>query len=177
MDNIIAASKATMKINNQYIKKLLGEANKKQKENVVFFRQLAAKPSGKVDAAFQSLHEEVFEEVNCLDCGNCCKSLGPRLTDADIRRITTALKVKPSDFTLKYLRLDEDNDYVFRQMPCVFLGEDNYCKIYENRPRACRDYPHTDRRRMNQLLDITLKNTATCPAVFEIVERLKKVKL
>ena len=166
-----------MNINQQSLKELRLEAMKKQKDNAAFFRQLAAKPPGKIDAAFQDLHEHVFEEVNCLDCGNCCKSLGPRLTDADIRRITAFLKVKPSEFTSKYLRMDEDNDYVFRQMPCVFLGEDNYCSIYENRPRACRDYPHTDRRRMHQILDITLKNTATCPAVFEIVERLKKIKL
>ena len=166
-----------MKIDQQLLKELPLEARKKQKDNAAFFRQLAAKSQAKIDTAFQDLHEEVFEEVNCLDCGNCCKSLGPRLTDADIRRITAFLKVKPSEFTSKYLRMDEDNDYVFRQMPCVFLGEDNYCSIYENRPRACRDYPHTDRRRMHQILDITLKNTATCPAVFEIVERLKKIKL
>jgi len=166
-----------MNISQQLLLELPAKAKKTQKENAAFFQQLALKSPGKVDAAFQSLHEDVFDEVNCLDCGNCCKSLGPRLTDADIRRITTVLKVKPSEFTSKYLRLDEDNDYVFRHMPCVFLGEDNYCKIYENRPRACRDYPHTDRRRMLQILDIAIKNTATCPAVFEIVERLKKVRL
>ena len=72
--------------------------------------------------------------------------------------------------------MDEDNDYVFRQMPCVFLDKENYCRIYENRPRACREYPHTDRRRMHQILDLTLKNMETCPAVFEIVERLKTAK-
>ncbi len=166
-----------MKINTQYIKELPGEAKKMQKENVTFFRQLASKPPAKVDSAFQNVHEEVFDEVNCLDCGNCCKALGPRLTDADIRRISTAIRVKPSELTAKYLYLDEDNDYVFRQMPCAFLDADNYCTIYDNRPRACRDYPHTDRRRIQQLLDLTLKNTATCPAVFEIVERLKKIKI
>lgn len=129
-----------------------------------------------MDAAFQLIHEEVFAEVDCLECGNCCKSLGPRLTDADIRRISAMLKIKPSELTEKHLRLDEDNDYVFRHMPCPFLDAGNYCRIYENRPRACRDYPHTDRRRMQQILDITLKNTKSCPAVFEIVERIKKVK-
>ncbi len=161
----------------QTIQDLQPLAKKKHKENAAFFKQLAAKSPGKVDEVFQTRHEEVFSEVNCLDCGNCCKSLGPRLTDADIHRISTMLKVKPSELTEKYLQLDEDNDYVFRKMPCPFLDTDNYCKIYENRPRACRDYPHTDRRRMQQILDITLKNIETCPAVFEIVERIKKVKL
>ena len=149
-------------------------AARKKKETSVFFRQLSKKDSGKVDEAFQSLHEEVFEQVNCLDCGNCCRSLGSRITDADIRRVSAALKIKPSELTEKYLRLDEDHDYVFRSMPCPFLDAENYCRIYEDRPRACRDYPHTDRRRMQQILALTLKNTETCPAVYEIVERLKK---
>lgn len=166
-----------MKITPQSIKELNLLAKKKQKENAAFFRQLATKPPGKVDESFQNLHDVVFGEVNCLDCGNCCKSLGPRITDADIRRISSTLKVKASELTNKYLLLDEDTDYVFKTMPCPFLDTDNYCKIYDNRPRACRDYPHTDRRRMHQILDITLKNIATCPAVFEIVERLKTVKL
>jgi len=165
-----------MKITPQIIDDLKLQAAQKKKENASFFRQIAGKDPGKVDEAFQQLHEEVFSEINCLDCGNCCKSLGPRITDADIRRVSAALKIKPSELTGKYLRLDEDNDYVFKSMPCPFLDADNYCKIYENRPRACRDYPHTDRRRMQQILDITLKNVETCPAVFEIVERLKKLK-
>ena len=165
-----------MKITSGSLQELAALADKKRKENVVFFRQLSMKQTGKVDSAFHSLHEEVFATIDCLDCGNCCKSLGPRLTDSDIRRISVVLKIKPSELTEKHLRIDEDNDYVFRQMPCPFLADDNYCRIYENRPRACREYPHTDRRRMQQILDITLKNTATCPAVFEIVERLKNIK-
>lgn len=166
-----------MKITPQLLDALQLQAAKKKKENSAFFRQLSGRDPGKVDDAFHRLHEDVFEEVNCLDCGNCCRSLGPRITDADIRRVSSALKIKPSELTVKYLRLDEDQDYVFRTMPCPFLGENNYCKIYENRPRACRDYPHTDRRRMQQVLSITLKNMETCPAVFEIVERLKNVKI
>ena len=73
--------------------------------------------------------------------------------------------------------LTANDDFVFSKMPCVFLEEDNTCKIYEDRPRACREYPHTDQRKIHQVLDITLKNMSTCPAVFEIVERLKKVKI
>ncbi len=165
-----------MEISALTLKTLRTDAKLQQKENAAFFRQLSRKDPGKVDEAFRRLHEDVFEEVNCLDCGNCCKSLGPRITDADISRISASLKIKPSELTEKYLRLDEDNDYVFQTMPCPFLDSNNQCKIYENRPRACRDYPHTDRRRMQQILDITLENTATCPAVFEIVERLKTMK-
>lgn len=166
-----------MEINALIIETLKTVAKLQLKENTVFFKQLAKKDSGKVDEAFRNKHEEVFDEVNCLDCGNCCKTLGPRITDADIRRISKSLKVKPSELTNNYLRMDKDHDYVFKAMPCPFLDTDNYCEIYENRPRACREYPHTDRRRMQQILDITLKNSEICPAVFEIISRIKNVNL
>lgn len=166
-----------MEITPQTIEDIRTQAFKNRKENATFFRQVKARPPLKVDAAFQQLHEEVFAEVNCLDCGNCCKSLGPKLNSADIRRISNVLRIKVSEFEERYLRTDEDDDYVFSIMPCVFLEKDNTCKIYEDRPRACREYPHTDRRKMHQVLDITLKNLSTCPAVSEIVERLKKMKI
>jgi Fe-S-cluster containining protein len=54
-----------------------------------------------------------------------------------------------------YLLLDEEHDYVFRQQPCPFLGVDNYCSIYEVRPKACREYPHTDRDKFHQLLNLS----------------------
>jgi Fe-S-cluster containining protein len=162
-----------MKITHQTIQTIGTLSAKRRTMNELFFKKISKKNQSIIDEAFHRLHEQVFEEIDCLDCGNCCKSLGPRITDADIRRISTALKIKPSDFTDKYLRLDEENDYVFRQIPCPFLDGQNYCGIYENRPRACREYPHTDRRRMSQIIDITLKNASTCPAVFEIIERLK----
>ena len=93
----------------------------------------------------------------------------------DIERLAKYLKQKPGDFIETYLRIDEDKDYVLRQAPCPFLGSDNYCSVYEARPTACREYPHTDRKRMEQILDLTFQNTIVCPAVLEITERLKKI--
>jgi len=72
----------------------------------------------------------------------------------------------------RFLRVDEDGDLVLRETPCPFLGEDNFCAVYEARPQACRQYPHTDDRRMHRHLDITARNAAICPAVFGILERL-----
>ncbi|MBT6808887.1 MAG: YkgJ family cysteine cluster protein, partial [Flavobacteriales bacterium] len=59
-------------------------------------------------------------------------------------------------------------------VPCTFLGMDNYCSIYEVRPKACREFPHTDRIKQHQLLGITEKNVEVCPAVFNIIEKLKQ---
>jgi hypothetical protein len=131
-------------------------------------------PKDKVDKAFAREHQRVFSSVDCLSCANCCRSLGPRITLTDIKHISGRLKLKAPDFIQQFLYRDEDGDYVFRSMPCPFLQEDNYCSIYDVRPRACAEYPHTDRRNMHQILNLTLLNSSTCPAVYEIIERLKK---
>jgi Fe-S-cluster containining protein len=83
------------------------------------------------------------------------------------------LKQKPGDFVGKYLHLDSDGHYVLNHSPCPFLGTDNYCSIYSVRPQACREYPHTDRKNINQIMDLTYQNTMVCPAVASIVEKLK----
>ena len=146
----------------------------KKTENQAFFKILARLDKRKLDDLVHGLHDEVFALIDCLECANCCKSLGPRISEADVNRISIAMKMKPAQLVSDYLHQDEDGDLVFNSMPCPFLSSDNFCAIYDDRPRACRDYPHTDRRRIYQILPLTLKNSFTCPAVFEIIARLKE---
>ncbi len=128
----------------------------------------------KLDKLIHHLHGEVSDEIDCLECGNCCRSLGPMISEKDIDNISKNMRIKPSDFIDKFLRRDEDGDFVFQQMPCPFLGGDNYCSIYENRPTACREYPHTDRSKFYQIYGLTIKNAHICPIAFEVLERLMK---
>ena len=146
----------------------------KSKENQQFFKRLKKVKTKVLDKLIHPLHKEVFKCMDCLKCANCCKTTGPFFTDKDINRIAKHLRVKPSEFTEKYLRIDEDRDYVLKSVPCAFLGEDNYCSIYDVRPKACREFPHTDRIKQQQLLNLTEKNVEVCPAVYDIVEKLKK---
>lgn len=146
----------------------------KRKENNKFFKRLKKVKPKLLDKIIHPIHQEVFECTDCLECANCCTTTGPLFTDKDISRIAKYLRIKPSDFVDRYLRIDEDNDYVLQSVPCTFLREDNYCSIYEVRPKACREYPHTDRIKQYQLLKLTEKNVDVCPAVFEIVEKLKQ---
>nr|MDK7631844.1 YkgJ family cysteine cluster protein [Globicatella sanguinis] len=82
---------------------------------------------------------------------NCCKTTGPLFTQKDIERLAKVFRMKPSLFIEKYLRIDEDNDYVLQQLPCPFLDSENYCLVYEDRPKACKEYPHTDRKKFHQI--------------------------
>ena len=156
------------------LSKLEELAKNKEQENKKFLKKLRAKKPKNLDSVVHNLHDEVFEHTDCLECANCCKTLGPRITDKDIKRLSKHLKLSEEKFINQYLKIDEDNDYVFAAMPCPFLMPDNYCMIYENRPKACREYPHTDSRKFYKLLNITQKNASTCPAVYEIIEGLKE---
>ena len=145
----------------------------KRKENSKFFKKLKNIKPKVLDKTIISVHETVFKGINCLECANCCKTTSPLFTDKDIQRISKFLKIKPSIFFEKYLVLDDDNDYVLKSLPCVFLNDNNECRIYKVRPKACRNYPHTDRVKQYQLLKLTQKNIEICPAVSQIIERIK----
>lgn len=158
---------------DDFLKKLPQLSSQKKTENTQYFKKLRKKKPKNLDYIVQETHDEVFDEVDCLTCANCCKTTGPLFTDNDIARIAKHFRMKPSDFIDDYLRIDEDNDYVLKQVPCHFLGADNYCSIYDVRPKACREYPHTDRRKIYQIGTLTVKNTAICPAAFKMVEKMK----
>lgn len=156
------------------IQQLPTRARDEQAANKKYFQKLAQKKPKKLDQTVLELHEEVFEEMDCLQCANCCKTTSPIFRDKDIERIAQHLGMRPAVFVEKYLHLDEDGDYVHNGAPCPFLGADNYCSIYDVRPKACREYPHTDRKQIYQIGKLTVKNTEICPAAFEIVKRLRE---
>ena len=149
-------------------------AKDKHKEHKSFFAKLKKKTPKHLDYLMEELHDQEFQRTDCLKCANCCKTTGPLFTDKDIERIAKHFKLKPSQFIDQYLRIDEDQDYVLQSVPCTFLGMDNYCSIYEVRPKACREFPHTDRKKFQQISNLTLKNVAICPAAFNIVEAMIK---
>lgn len=157
------------------LKKFTILSKNKSAENKSFLQRMKKMDSRKVDDVFHEQHDEVFAETDCLTCANCCKTTSPIFYNTDIDRVSKFIGMKPGDFVEKYLKIDEDKDYVLKSSPCPFLDSDNYCSVYEARPKACREYPHTDRKKMVQIMDLTYKNTLVCPAVLEMVERLKKI--
>lgn len=141
--------------------------------NKKWVRSLKKKWPQDFDQVAAELTKQAYEKIDCLSCGNCCRSLGPRLTNKDIQRMAKYLKMRPAEFTHRYLRVDEDGDFVFQHMPCPFLGNDNYCAIYDIRPKACREFPHTDQRKVHQVMALTVKNTLICPIAFEVMDGLR----
>ncbi len=154
--------------------KLLQIARGNQKENKAFFQKLKKLKPKDLDIVTNDLHEKAFQNIDCLKCANCCATTGPLLKNRDIDVLSWELKMRPAEFVDSYLRTDEDGDWVFKKLPCPFLGTDNYCSVYSSRPGACRDYPHTQQRNIIEKIPITFLNTMICPAVALVVEDLKK---
>jgi Fe-S-cluster containining protein len=159
---------------NDELRSEIEQAISNKKSNKRFLSGLKKHKPADLDKAFRIAHEEAFERIDCLDCANCCKTTSPIFRDVDIERISRFLKIKPGQFIEQNLHLDHDGDYVLNESPCLFLGDDNKCSIYDLRPLACKEYPHTNRKNMHQILGLTHKNTMVCPAVNSVVENLKK---
>ncbi len=159
-------------MDNSQLKK---QAAAKQSENKKFFERIKKCKPKNLDETVHHLHDEAFKRIDCLTCANCCKTTSPLFKQKDIERLASHFRIKPSQFIGQYLHIDEDNDYVLNATPCPFLGADNYCSVYDARPNACREYPHTNQRKFHTLFKETYNNIAICPAVFEIIEEMKKV--
>ena len=156
------------------LRSLEERARKAEKAHTKYLKRLRDRNPKKLDETFSRIHDEVFAEIECLDCANCCRTISPRFIKREIERIAKHLNMHPKTFRLTYLELDEDEEWVLQKTPCPFLGEDNYCSIYEERPKACAEYPHTNVKNMRGHLVLARKNLSVCPAVFEIVEKIRQ---
>lgn len=163
-----------MKLLNPSLDELPKLAKEKEKESKQFFKMLKKRTPKNLDYVVQEIHDAEFEKTDCLTCGNCCKTTSPIFTDVDIARIAKHLRMKEIKFIEQYLDQDEDEFMVLKEAPCTFLDTDNSCFIYDVRPKACREYPHTNRKKFIQLSELTVKNTEICPAAYNIVETLKE---
>ena len=150
---------------------ILERGRRNQKSYAASLKTLKRRKHVSLDRRFAEVHDEVFSKIDCLLCTRCCGELGPRLTDSDIGRLARRERIKPSAFQDAYLRTDEDGDSVFASLPCPFLGVDGYCGVYEDRPKACRDYPHLTGNRKD-FLSLHIKNLSYCPAVVLAVEMI-----
>lgn len=150
------------------------KSEKNYSENLVFLATLKGRKD--IDIKVKTIHDDVFAKADCLACANCCRTTPALVEQSDIKRIAKFLGIPPKGFKRKYLLEDFNGEMVIQRVPCTFLNDDNTCAIYEVRPKACREYPHTNQKGFNFRSKLNAKNTIVCPAAFEIVERLKSIE-
>ena len=155
------------------LQSLSKKAQENKRAHLNFFIKLRKKTPKNLDAIMEKLHDDEFKKADCLQCANCCKTTSPIFTNKDIARISKAFRIKTRQFIDTYLNVDADQDYVLKSSPCTFLADDNTCNIYDIRPKACQEYPHTNRKSFEKISDLTIQNLSICPATFNIVEALR----
>ena len=152
--------------------KLKKAFEKVEDDNWKFRTFLKRKEPEDLDEFVNKLHRTLFREMDCRVCRNCCKTIVPVLTHEDIERISNALGLTIEEFRNEHLK-ESEGEWIVNSKPCQFLTPDG-CSIYESRPKACREYPYTDKKEIIFSLLNLYGNCEICPVVFEIFERLKK---
>ena len=152
---------------------LLHNWQKKSGERKKIYSNFLQRPDkNKVLSQLPDLHEEAFSKVDCLQCANCCKNYSPRFKTTDVKRIAKHLQMKESAFIDAYLKVDEEGDFVANTKPCPFLGTDNFCSIYDQRPSDCQRFPYTDEDVIYKRQQLTLKNSTFCPITYYVLAKL-----
>jgi len=141
-----------------------------------FLTRIGKNPPRGLDKITASLEPEIWKEVDCLSCANCCKTMSPTYTKADIKRISKHFSQTPEEFTKQWLRKDRQGDFLNKTEPCQFLDlTDNKCSIYAIRPLDCSGFPHLPKKKMVEYMHVHKQNIEYCPATYKMVEKMQKL--
>ena len=150
---------------------------KKLLANRSFFRRFINKieknPPIGIDKLTPIIDAEVWQEVDCITCANCCKVMTPTFTEKDLKRISKHFGQTVDSFKKKWLRKERNGDWVNVTQPCQFLNlTTNMCNIYAVRPDDCAGFPHIKKRKFEDYAHVHKQNIDYCPATFKMVEKL-----
>ncbi len=117
-----------------------------------------------------TIHSRV--RFKCVEgCGRCCRDLEVPLRDEDIERIESLgySAWEFVDYEKAFYRGDKFLGYAIKKNPvtdeCVFLDpETKRCRIYHNRPLACRLYPFVFARH-GESMEIYIREDPFCQGV------------
>ena len=153
--------------------KLLGE--KKRPENERFRKHM--KSFDHSDRILRRIGEAIEEQIDCLQCANCCRVATAKVTERDVERLAKYLHLKPARVMADYVAKSEEEGLILqrdKKTGCVFLNG-NECTVYDARPESCQKFPHVVRgngsivSRMWELID----RACYCPIVYNSLEAFK----
>lgn len=145
----------------------------RKKAFVNFLNRIRRNPPQRLDSLAEKVNNEIWHEVDCLACANCCKTMTPTYTAKDIKRISSYLGMTVSEMKGKWLKKDKEGDWINKTNPCQFLDpETHFCNVYEVRPADCAGFPHLAKKKMVDYLHVHKQNVDSCPATFKMVERM-----
>ncbi len=138
-----------------------------------FLTKTEKNPPPGIDKLTKIIEPEVWAEIDCLSCANCCKKMTPTFTKQDLKRISAHFQQTPEVFKKQWLEVDKNKDLVNVNQPCQFLNlADNKCSIYEIRPVDCAGFPHLSKRKWEEYAHVHKQNIDYCPATYKMVEKM-----
>ena len=100
----------------------------------------------------------------CADCAlpGCCYFDIVRVTSADVERLSVSLKLSSEEFVAQHCTPFADTSghrYMHalrKSKPCEFLGENDQCHVYADRPTVCADFPFVVDANAGDVIEIRL---------------------
>ncbi len=149
--------------------------NQNKRRFKVFLTKLEKFKIPEIEIIRTNADAQAWKEIDCLTCGNCCRSMTPTFTEEDLLRIAPHFNMTVDAFKTKWLKYEpKDKDWVNKKQPCQFLNlNDNKCSIYEIRPDDCAKFPHHLKKDMDDYIDVYKQNIMYCPATYKWTEIMK----
>lgn len=147
-------------------------AAEKETENDTFRIFLKNMDGVAVDKVVHELNESIAPQIDCTQCGNCCKTLMINITPDEANALATQLNLEVADLKEKYIEVSNQGQLIMNTIPCHFLTGTS-CSIYENRFTECREFPHLHKDHFTSRLFGTMMYYEMCPIIFNVVEELK----
>lgn len=135
-------------------------------ENWEFRSWLRYHEPDEIDDLVKALSQKYFALIDCKECANCCRSLQLEFSPNELHTIATTLGESIEVFEKRFMSEGQVNP------PCPML-KGKLCSIYENRPEACRSYPHVELPGFTSRLMAVIGNLSICPIAFNAFEELK----
>lgn len=147
-------------------------AEAKLPENDVFRAFVKNQDSKYVDSIVHELNNNISPQIDCTECGNCCKSLMVNVTPAEAERLSDHLCISLADMKAEFIEESEQGQLIMNTIPCHFLSGTR-CSIYVHRFTECRDFPHLHKDSFSTRMFGLLIHYASCPIIFNVIEELK----
>ena len=148
-------------------------AAEKEKENDEFRLFLKQHDSETIDALVHEINDLITTQVDCTECGNCCKTLMINITPEESTALATHLEMDEASMVAQYIETSEQGQMIMNTIPCHFLAGSR-CSIYAHRFTECREFPHLHKPNFTGRLFGTFMYYAMCPIIYNTVETLKE---
>ncbi|MDE3236817.1 MAG: YkgJ family cysteine cluster protein [Bacteroidota bacterium] len=147
-------------------------AGEREEENERFNTFLKNQPQDTIDEWVTNLNRTVETQIDCTNCGNCCKSLMINVTETEANSLAEHFQQSRNDFDAQHIEKGSNGLMIMNTIPCHFLT-DNKCTVYTHRFAGCREFPGLHLPGFTKRLFSVFMHYDRCPIIFNVVEELK----